>query len=187
MNEFLWFTSRATGVVAVVLLTAVFVLGLATAGANRRPGDRGAVIMGLHRVLSLGMSLFLMAHIATAIGESYVDIGWVSALVPFTSGYASLLVGLGTLAVDILFAVIVTSLLRHRLSDRTWRGVHMLSYALLPLAVIHGVGLGTANEPVLRAISVTCGVVAIGAVAWRRTRRDQHRTRRHRIAEQGWS
>ncbi len=187
MNEMLWFTSRATGIVAVVLLTAVFVLGLLTAGSERRAGDRTAVIMGLHRALSLGMSVFLTAHVATAIGESYVDLGWISAFVPFTSGFAPLLVSLGTLAVDILLAVIVTSILRQRLSDRTWRRVHLCSYALLPMAVIHGIGLGTSDEPVLRAISVACGVVGIGALVWRRGRRDHHQSRRRQIAEQGWS
>ena len=58
--------------------------------------------MGLHRWLSLGMVVFLVVHIATAIAETYVSIDAISAIVPFTSGYETLWVGLGTLAVDLL-------------------------------------------------------------------------------------
>ena len=187
MNESLWFVSRATGVVSIVLLTLVLVLGLVTAGARRPRGDSSTVVMGLHRALSLGMSVFLLAHIGTAIAETYVDIGWVSAVVPFSSGYAPLLVGLGTLAFDVLLAVIVTSALRHRLRERTWRRVHLLSYALWPLAIIHGIGLGTADEPLLRGVTVACGAVGLAAIIWRRVTSDSHENRRKQIAAQEWS
>jgi hypothetical protein len=107
------------------MLTVVLVLGMLT--ASRRPprGIRSAVVMGLHRSLALGASVFLVVHIATAIIESSVSIDAVSANVPFTSGYESAWVGLGTVAVDLVAAVVVTSLLRHRLSERVWRTVHL--------------------------------------------------------------
>ncbi len=186
-NEFLWYVSRATGIVSIVLLTVVFVLGLVTAATRRPRGDSSTVVMGLHRALSLGMSVFLLAHIGTAIAETYVDIGWVSAVVPFSSGYSPVLVGLGTLAFDVLIAVVVTSALRHRLRERTWRRVHLLSYALWPLAIIHGIGLGTANEPLLRGATLVCGAIGLGAIVWRRLTTDRHEDRRKQIAAQEWS
>ncbi|TQM65182.1 NADH-ubiquinone oxidoreductase-F iron-sulfur binding region domain-containing protein [Humibacillus xanthopallidus] len=136
MNELLWFVSRATGVASIVLLTVVLVLGLVTSGRRRPHAESAAVVIAVHRWLSLGMVVFMVGHAATAIAETYVSIDLVSAVLPFTSGYETLWVGLGTLAVDIMLAVVVTSLLRHRLAERTWRRVHLLSYALWPMALV---------------------------------------------------
>ena len=46
MNELLWYLSRATGVVSIVLLTVVVVLGLVTSGRRRPTGDSATVVMG---------------------------------------------------------------------------------------------------------------------------------------------
>ena len=187
MNEFLWYVSRATGLVSIVLLTVVVVLG-ATMAVRRRPHTDGAtVVMALHRWLGLGVSVFLLGHIATAIVESYVSIDWISALVPFTSGYAPLWVGLGTLAADVFIAVAVTSYFRHRLSERVWRAVHLLTYLMWPLALTHGLAMGTSNEPVLRMVTVVCGVVGAGAVLWRSLASHPDRDRRSVVAAGVWS
>ena len=187
MNELLWYASRATGVVSVVLLTAVVVLGVVTAGRRSPHGESATVVMALHRWLSLGMTVFLGAHIVTAIAETYVSIDLVSAVLPFTSGYEPVWVGLGTLAFDVLLAVIVTSVLRHRLAERTWRRVHLLSLALWPMAVVHGIALGTGDQPVLVATTIGCGVVGAGALAWRWTTTHADRTRRAAVLTQEWS
>lgn len=187
MNELLWYTSRATGIVSVVLMTIVFVLGILTAGGRWPRGDGATVIMGMHRWLSLGMLVFLGGHIGTAITESYVKIDWISAVVPFTSDFSPGFVGLGTLAFDLLLAVGVTSMLRHRLSDRAWKRVHWLSYLMWPIAILHGIALGTTDQPWLRLTTLACGVIGTGAVLWRQTHRDAHAARRRQIASQEWS
>jgi predicted ferric reductase len=187
MNEILWYASRATGVVSIVLLTAVLVLGLRTSGRRRPHGESATVVVALHRSLSLGMTVFLAVHIFTAIVETYVSIDLVSAVLPFTSGYEPLWVGLGTLAFDILVAVVVTSVLRHRLAERTWRRVHILSFALWPLAVVHGIALGTTDQSLLRATTIVCGVVGLLAIGWRLTTTHLDRQRREVVAAQEWS
>ena len=128
MNETLWYLSRATGVASIVLLTAVVVLGALVSGRRRPHGDQATVVMAVHRWISLGMVAFLLTHVATAIVETYVSIDWISAIVPFSSGYETLWVGLGTLAVDVLVAVVVTSWWRHRIPERAWRAVHYAAY-----------------------------------------------------------
>src|SRR5207248_2880589 len=82
----------------------------------------------LHRTLSLFAVAFLGLHVVTAIADPYVTIGWAATALPFTSGYRTLAVGLGTLAVDIGGAVLLTSLVRARLGYRAWRAVHWLAY-----------------------------------------------------------
>ena len=62
---------------------------------------------------------------------------------PFVVGYRPFAIGLGTLAVDLLLLVIVTSLLRNHLPTRLWKAVHLTSYLLWPLAFVHGITAGT--------------------------------------------
>jgi len=171
-NELLWYISRATGLASIVLLTFVLVLGVL--GPIRRADQRGgrsllrpAVRAGLHRTLALGMVCFITAHVASAIAETFVDIGWLSAVVPFTSGYEPLFVGLGTLALDLAFAVIATALLRNRLPRGAWRVVHRAAYALWPIAAFHGLMLGTNEPALLRYVTVACIGVGVFAITSR--------------------
>ena len=187
MNELLWYASRATGVLSIVLLTVVLVLGLVTSGRRRPHGESATIVVALHRWLSLGMLVLLGAHIATAVAETYVSIDAISAVLPFTAGYEPLWVGLGTLAFDILLAVVASSLLRRGLSERAWRRVHLLSYAMWPMAVVHGLALGTSDEPLLRGTTLACLLVGAGAASWRWGATHADRERRARIARQGWS
>ena len=186
MNEVLWFASRATGTASIVLLTAVLVLGALTAGRRSRAVSQ-TVVVGLHRSLALGTSVFLLAHIVTAVAETYVDIGWVSAVVPFTAGYEPVWVGLGTLAFDLVLAVVTTSLLRHRLPRRAWRAVHLTAFALWPLALVHGYAMGTADQPLLRLVPVACAVVGCLALAWRAMSGTADHDRRRAVLVQEWS
>ncbi len=187
MNELLWYVSRATGLVSLALLTVVLVLGAVTSGRRAPHGERATVLMGLHRWLSLGMVAFLGVHVATAVAETYVSIDAISAIVPFTSSYQTLWVGLGTLAVDLVIAVAVTSWLRHRIPERLWRGVHLTAYLLWPVALVHGFAMGTASEPLLRATTVACGLVGIAALAWRANARHADAARRSDVLRQEWS
>jgi methionine sulfoxide reductase heme-binding subunit len=63
-------------------------------------------------------------------------------VLPFTSGYRTLAIGLGTLAVDIGGAVLLTSLARGRLGYRAWRAVHWLAYLAWPVAFWHSLTAG---------------------------------------------
>jgi sulfoxide reductase heme-binding subunit YedZ len=187
VNELLWYVSRAMGTASLALLTAVLVLGTITAGRRSPQSLAPAVVMSLHRTLALGTTAFLLAHIATAVGETYVSIDLVSTVVPFTSGYESAWVGLGTVAFDLAVALVATSLLRNRLPPRLWKGVHLLAFALWPTAVVHAYAMGTANEPLLRGITLACAAAGLAAVAWRTVSKHADRSRRHAVALQEWS
>jgi sulfoxide reductase heme-binding subunit YedZ len=136
-----WYASRATGVICLVLFSLVAVLGILVNQQGRLPGLPRFAVTGLHRNLSMLMATFLGIHILTAIADGYAKIPWLSTVVPFTSGYERFWVGLGAVSLDLVVAVILTSLLRHRLAPPMWRAVHWLSYASYPVAVVHGFGI----------------------------------------------
>ena len=160
-----WYVTRGSGLVALVLLTIAFVLGVPTArSTNRRVGPR-LVVQLLHRNASLLAVVFVAVHVATTVADSFVRIRIVDAFVPFISGYRTLWLGLGTIALDLILAIVVTSLLRERLSYRTWRTVHLAAYGCWPIALLHGLEIGSdAGFAWMRWAVVGCAAAAIAAV-----------------------
>jgi methionine sulfoxide reductase heme-binding subunit len=141
-SQGLWLVSRASGLALLVLFSLVLVLGVASRlGSAPRRWPRFAVTE-LHRTLSLFAVAFLGLHVVTALLDPYVRIGWAATVLPFTSGYRTAAIGLGTLAVDAGGAVLLTSLARARLGYRAWRAVHWLAYLAWPVAFAHSLTAG---------------------------------------------
>jgi methionine sulfoxide reductase heme-binding subunit len=141
-SQYLWFLSRGSGLVLLVLFSVVVVLGVATrTGSAPRRWPRFAVAE-LHRTLSLFAVALLALHVVTAILDPFVAIGWAATVLPFASPYRTLAIGLGALAVDLGGAVLITSLARQRLGRRAWRAVHWLAYLAWPVAFLHSLTAG---------------------------------------------
>ncbi len=157
----LWYMTRGFGLVALILLTLTMVLGLTHAVRFTRPGLPRFVLSGLHKNVSLLAVAVLAVHITTAVLDSYAPVHLADVLIPFISAYRPFWLGLGAIAVDLLIALIVTSLLRQRLGHRAWRAVHWAAYACWPVAVVHG--LGTGSDIKLGAV-LLLNVVCIGSV-----------------------
>jgi predicted ferric reductase len=153
----LWYASRATGVVSLLLLSLVVMLGILVNRQGRLPGLPSFAVTGLHRSLSLLSVLFIAVHVATAIIDPYVSIRLAAVVIPFVSAYEPFWLGLGAVALDLVAALILTSLARAHISRRTWRGIHWLAYAAWPVALVHGIG----SSPDLRSGGLL--VVAIGS------------------------
>ncbi len=164
----LWYASRATGVVCLVLFTAVVVLGILVNRQGRLPGLPQFAVTGLHRNLSLLATTFLAIHVLTAVADSYVSIQLISAIVPFTSHYEPLWIGLGAVGLDLIAAVIITSLVRLRLPPRLWRAVHWFTYAAFPVAVAHSIGSSKDLQTGwLLALTVACILTVGAAIVYR--------------------
>jgi sulfoxide reductase heme-binding subunit YedZ len=164
----LWYASRATGVVALVLLTVVVVLGILVNRQGRLPGLPRFATTSLHRSMSLLAVAFTAIHVITAIADPYVTIGIVASVVPFTSAYKPVWIGLGAVALDIMVALIITSLARARIGRRTWRAVHWLSYATWPVALAHSFGSSTdMQRGWLMWLGIACAAAVAAAVTGR--------------------
>jgi methionine sulfoxide reductase heme-binding subunit len=160
----LWFANRGTGFVLLLLLTLSTVLGvLSTARVSPRLWPR-MLSQGLHRNVSLLAVTFLAAHVTTAVVDTFVDIRWWQAFVPFSGTYKPLWLGLGSFSLDLLIAVTATSVLRHRMSHRPWRAVHVLAYGAWGLGLLHGLQMGT-DSSTLWGTALNYGCIATVGVA----------------------
>jgi sulfoxide reductase heme-binding subunit YedZ len=164
----LWYLTRATGLVSLILLSGTVVLGIVSSVGWTAARWPRFISQAMHRNLSLFCLALIAIHIVTTVADGYVPIGFVDGVVPFLTPYRPLWIGLGALAFDMLLAVAITSGLRRRIGVRSWRGVHYLAYVCWPIALLHGLGSGTdARLPIALLTEVLCVASVVGAVAWR--------------------
>jgi DMSO/TMAO reductase YedYZ heme-binding membrane subunit len=163
-----WYASRATGIVALLLLTAVLVLGILVNRQGRLPGLPRFAVTSLHRNLSLLSVAFIAVHVFTAVLDTYVSIPVTAGIIPFASGYERFWLGLGAISFDLILAMIVTSLLRGRMNRVLWRAIHLLAYLSWPVAFAHGIGSSKdLQQGWLLYLAVGCALVVVAAIGWR--------------------
>ncbi len=159
-----WYVARAGGIVAWTLLAASVLWGLAlsTKALGGRP--RPNWLLDLHRFLGgLGL-VFTGIHVAALVLDNYIDFGLTQILVPFTSSYRPTAVAWGVVALQLLVAVEVTSLLRRSIPRKTWRLVHFASFPLYVSATVHGLTAGTDSGNRFLVLAMWLSVAAVAGL-----------------------
>jgi sulfoxide reductase heme-binding subunit YedZ len=165
-SKTLWYLTRGTGMVSLALLTASVAFGIAEVVRFATPRWPRFVVAALHKNVALLATAFLAVHIITAVADSFAPIRIVDVFIPFAASYRPIWLGLGTVAFDLLIALVVTSLLRERIGYKTWRVVHWAAYACWPIALLHGLGTGS-DTRVRWAVCVNVGcIIAVVVAVW---------------------
>jgi len=148
-----WLVSRASGVVAMVLISAAVLLGLAmSTRVLRRPGI-GRLLMRLHEHLALVALAAIGAHGLALLGDPWLRPGARGLLVPFALSYRPLFTGLGILAGYLAAALGLSYYARRRIGAKRWRKLHRATLAVWGLALAHTLGAGSdAGATWLRAV-----------------------------------
>ena len=164
----LWYLTRATGLVSLVLLSGTVVLGIVSSVGWTTERWPRFLSQSVHRNLSLLCLVLIAVHVVTTVADGYVPIGYLDTVIPFRTPYRPIWVGFGALALDMLLAVAITSGLRRRIGTRAWRGVHWLAYVCWPVALLHGLGAGSDTRlSVTLVIDALCVLAVAGAGGWR--------------------
>ncbi len=172
MNEAMWALGRASGAVALVLLTVSAVLGILTRSGRAAWGLPRFSVALVHRNAAILATVFVSVHVGSLFFDSYAQLNLVDVFFPFLGTYRPFWLGLGTTAVDLLVAILVTALLRRRIGYRAFRVIHWFSYALWPIALFHAVFTGTdAATPWFLGLVTVCTAAVIGSLGWRLTPR----------------
>lgn len=156
-----WYTARAGGIVAWALaaLSVIWGLQLSTR-LVRKPAP--AWVLDLHRFLGGLAVAFTGVHIVGLVADNYSHFGPSEILVPFTSTWRPTAVALGVVAMYLLAAVEVTSLMMNRLPRRVWHAVHLSSYGVFVLGTLHALLAGTdASSPIFQWIVVLVSGIAL--------------------------
>src|SRR5437868_11749603 len=163
-SSILWYTTRGAGAITLILLSCVVVLGILSALRVQSPSWPRFLTTGLHRNLALMTLVFLALHIVTAVVDPFTNLGWAAALIPFSSSYRTLWLGLGVISFELLLAIVATSLVRGLIGHRVWRAIHWLTHAAWPVGVVHGIGTGTDTLAAWMLV-ITAGSVAAAGVS----------------------
>ncbi|HET7351690.1 MAG TPA: ferric reductase-like transmembrane domain-containing protein [Marmoricola sp.] len=169
-SALLWYLNRATGTVLLIVFTLVVLLGILSTFGNAGRRVPRFLTQALHRQLSLLGVALLIAHVVTAVLDTFVDIRWWQAVVPWWgSKYEPLWLSVGTLSLDLMALLLVTSLARSRMGHRSWRAVHVLGYVAWGAAVAHGFFIGTDYQSTWPKLLTLACVVAVGLAALARS------------------
>jgi len=179
-NAVTWDTARAGGFAAYVLLTLAVAVGLVL--RNRWQSTRWPrlVTNEVHGYLSLLALVFIVLHVLAVLVDPFTKFGLGEVLVPLASHYRPLWMGLGTVALYLLLAVWISSKLRTRIGYRTWRGIHVLAYAVYGAATVHGLGTGTDTRTPWALALYALSVLLVAALAGFRLLVPPSRTDRRR-------
>ncbi|HZS01997.1 MAG TPA: ferric reductase-like transmembrane domain-containing protein [Chloroflexota bacterium] len=153
-----WYLSRASGLVAYLLIWLSVALGLLITGKLARLWPGGPTTVDLHQFSGLLGLAFAIFHALILLGDRYVGYTPLQLLLPFAGGdYRPLAVGLGQVAFYLGALVGLSFYVRRRIGYRVWRLLHFGSFAVYVLATVHGLTAGTDADsaPVLALYGAT--------------------------------
>lgn len=147
-----WYFGRATGIVAFILFTLVVIYGLLMKSQMLIRLLPMPTLNAVHEYLSLSALSIAFLHMLSFFFDRYLHINLIEAVAPFylERSFSSALgldigvaVGLGILALYLALILVLTSLYRHKLPLKLWRGLHYLSFFFYLLILLHGLSAGT--------------------------------------------
>ncbi|MEA2210708.1 MAG: hypothetical protein QOF83_656 [Solirubrobacteraceae bacterium] len=136
-----WITSRAAGIVALVLASLAVSLGLLMSTKLLR--KRGPDLIAFHEVLSMSTLVAIAVHGLTLLGDQYMHPSIVDIAVPFASGYKTFWTSLGIIGGWGLALLGLSFYLRRHIGAARWRKLHRLTAVMWLAGLVHAVGEGT--------------------------------------------
>ncbi|HEX2707414.1 MAG TPA: ferric reductase-like transmembrane domain-containing protein [Solirubrobacterales bacterium] len=138
-----WLASRASGIVALVLVTISVGIGLTMAGKPlRRPG-LSRKLLAIHEQTALAALVAIAVHGISLLADPWLQPGVAGVAVPFAMGIHTFWTGLGTIAGYMAFLLGLSFYLRKRVGPKLWRKAHRATAAVYLLGLIHALGAGS--------------------------------------------
>jgi sulfoxide reductase heme-binding subunit YedZ len=149
-NYVWWLAGRSAGMVALLLVAASVILGLAMA-ARVIPARRRGEAVRVHQYLALLSLGAIAAHGALLAADPWLKAGSKGILVPFAIGYRPVWTGLGILSGYLAAILGLSFYVRRRIGTRLWRRMHRFTVVVYVLGLVHALGAGTdASIPLVR-------------------------------------
>lgn len=138
-----WLASRASGVVALVLVTLSVGIGLAMAGKVMRGPGLSRKLMALHEHTALAGLIAIAVHGIALMGDSWLKPGVAGVTVPFVLDYKPFFTSLGIVAGYLAVLLGLSFYLRQRIGAKLWRKAHRATVAVWALGLVHAIGAGS--------------------------------------------
>lgn len=138
-----WLTSRASAIVALLLIALSVILGLMMATKVLQKPRLNKLLMGLHEHIALAGLLAIAVHGLTLLGDRWLHPSLTNLVLPFSMDYRPLWTGLGVLAGELAVILGLSFYVRGRIGQKLWRKTHRFTVVVYVLGVAHALGSGT--------------------------------------------
>ena len=163
-----WVISRATGISAILALTAAMIAGLLVRTREPLGTVRGAPLVNLHRVFSATALVLIGVHGTALLFDTTEPVTPLQLLVPGLTDYRPVWTALGVIAAELALVIHLSFRWRGKLGNTFWRRLHFGTYLVFVLGIAHGIGAGT-DADTTWALALYGGSVAgvFALTAWR--------------------
>ena len=138
-----WYLSRGSAFVALSLLWLSMALGLSITNKMARTWPGVPVSFAMHEFISILGLGFAVFHALILLGDRYIGYSLAQVLVPFSSSYEPLWVGLGQLGLYTMLIVTLSFYIRSHIGQKIWRSLHYVSFITYLIALLHGIAAGS--------------------------------------------
>jgi sulfoxide reductase heme-binding subunit YedZ len=154
-----WVASRASGLVALALVTISVGIGLTMAGKPlRRPG-LSRKLLAIHEQTALAALVAIAVHGLSLLLDPWLRPGVSGVAVPFGMGLHTFWTGLGTIAGYLAMLLGLSFYLRKRVGPKLWRQAHRATVLVYVLGLLHAFGAGSDTSSIwFEAWAVATGV-----------------------------
>jgi methionine sulfoxide reductase heme-binding subunit len=160
VDLFLWELARASGLAAYAALCLAVLTGIAPRTQILSFLAANRAVRALHDFTPWIVLPAVITHVVALVLDATARVGVVDLFVPFRMSYGQLAIGLGTLSLDVLVVVLVTTWIRRRMSNDIWKWFHRLSYLGFATMFLHAILSGTdLTEPAISAMSSAAAIV----------------------------
>ncbi|GAC1700121.1 MAG: ferric reductase-like transmembrane domain-containing protein [Candidatus Limnocylindrales bacterium] len=150
----IWIIARAAGLASYAAVCLAVLSGIALRTSVLDFLAKNRALRALHDWVTWLWIPLGALHVVALLLDRTALIRPVDLVVPFGVSYGAIAIGLGTVSLDLVVLITVTSWLRRRMSDRIWRWIHRSSYIAFVTLFLHAALSGTDfDAPLISALS----------------------------------
>jgi sulfoxide reductase heme-binding subunit YedZ len=138
-----WIASRASGIVALLLVTLSVLIGLLVSTKLITRRGAGPFLVALHEQTALAGLVAIAVHGATLLADPWLRPGLAGVFVPFASPYRPLFTALGVVAAYLAVLLGLSYYVRQRIGTSLWRKAHRATILVWALGLVHALGAGS--------------------------------------------
>lgn len=178
-----WLASRASGLIALALVTVSVTLGLMMAGRLSRKPGANRVLSAIHEQTAVTGLIAIAIHGLTLLGDPWLNPGLSGIALPFTMAYRPLWTGFGVVGGWLAALFGLSFYVRKRIGPRLWRKAHRFTIVVYVLGVMHTLGAGTDAQspwlfwPVVATVPLILGLLTARIASAARKKRASAETR----------
>lgn len=138
-----WIASRASGIVALLLVTASVLIGLLVSTKLIKRRGAAPFLVALHEQTALAGLVSIGVHALTLLADPWLRPGLAGVLVPFAGPYRPAFTAAGIVAGYLALLLGLSFYVRRRIGTGLWRKAHRATILVWALGVVHALGAGT--------------------------------------------